>query len=191
MEADSYYKWEVDGKIIKLKYDDPSSPFEDEFDQQKGDLVILCSFFHSRSILPKVNLFSDHKEMQEWHKKNKEYTLFRLMRYEHGAVSFRAFEMDEQPSYPYSDQWDAGMEGFVLAKAHEGQSAIDIANQKLEYLTDFCNGEIFGYVIEDEDGQELDSCWGFVGYEYAKQCAIEAAHNHTDQPAEVQEVING
>ena len=186
--SEAYYKWTVDDLVIKLYYDEPFAPFDEEFEQSEDSYVITCSFFHTRSILTEVNLFDSFEEMQEWHKKHKDYELFRLMRYEHGGVSFRAFEVDEQPGYPYNCQWDAGMEGFVLAKPVDGTSAIDLANQSLEYLTNYCNGEIFRYVIENEDGEELDACCGFIGHEYAKQSAIEAAYSHVQDPTKVMEV---
>ena len=40
-----------------------------------------------------------------------------------------------------------------------------------QYLT----GDVYGYVVEDEDGENLDSCWGFYGFEYCKQEAESAA----------------
>lgn len=30
----------------------------------------------------------------------------------------------------------------------------------------FLRGEVYGYVIEDEAGDTIDSCWGFLGHEY-------------------------
>jgi hypothetical protein len=29
------------------------------------------------------------------------------------------------------------------------------------------NGECYGFIIEDEHGEEIDSCWGFIGHEVA------------------------
>lgn len=33
----------------------------------------------------------------------------------------------------------------------------------------FCNGEVYGYIIKDEDGETLDSCWGYYGRQYAEE----------------------
>lgn len=38
----------------------------------------------------------------------------------------------------------------------------------------YLNGEVFGYVIE-ENGEEVDSCWGLVGYDWAVKEARTAA----------------
>jgi hypothetical protein len=37
------------------------------------------------------------------------------------------------------------------------------------------DGEVYGYVIEDENETTIDSCWGFYGYEYALESAREQA----------------
>ena len=27
----------------------------------------------------------------------------------------------------------------------------------------YCQGRVYGFIVEDEDGEQLDSCWGFYG----------------------------
>ncbi len=34
---------------------------------------------------------------------------------------------------------------------------------ELETLSAWCQGEVYGYVVTDDQGEEVDSCWGFVG----------------------------
>jgi len=45
------------------------------------------------------------------------------------------------------------------------------------YLT----GDVYGYIIEDDDGNRIDSCWGFYGdkdaVSQAKEMAEHAAQN--------------
>ena len=38
------------------------------------------------------------------------------------------------------------------------------AEQFLETYTAWCNGDVYGYRIEDGDGEMLDSCYGYYGY---------------------------
>ncbi|HUX02457.1 MAG TPA: hypothetical protein VMY35_15960, partial [Phycisphaerae bacterium] len=40
---------------------------------------------------------------------------------------------------------------------------------------DYLTGQVFGYVVEDEDGNDLDSCWGFYGEDYCRETARESA----------------
>lgn len=30
------------------------------------------------------------------------------------------------------------------------------------------NGDVWGYIIEDKDGEQVESCWGFYGYDYCE-----------------------
>lgn len=49
----------------------------------------------------------------------------------------------------------------------------------LEEYNAWCNGDIYGYVVEDRDGEELDSCWGFIGdMDYCRNQAKEMAEHH-------------
>lgn len=38
------------------------------------------------------------------------------------------------------------------------------------------NGEVYGYVIEDHEGNGLDSCWGFYGWDAVIEEAKDTAH---------------
>jgi hypothetical protein len=35
------------------------------------------------------------------------------------------------------------------------------------YLT----GQVYGFIVKDDEGEDLDSCWGYFGDEYCKQDA--------------------
>mgnify|MGYP001560328080 CR=1 FL=1 len=57
----------------------------------------------------------------------------------------------------------------------------------IEEYERWCNGECYGYTLheitDDEDGEETeteleDSCWGFIGYEYALEEARSAVKAH-------------
>lgn len=45
---------------------------------------------------------------------------------------------------------------------------------ELDEYSAWRNGEVYGYVIKDDEGNELDSCWGFYGWEYCEEAAKEA-----------------
>lgn len=88
----------------------------------------------------------------------------------------------------FSCPWDSGCVGIIYANKAaivkefgEGSEAIEKAKACLEaevkeydqYLT----GDVWGYVIEDESGTHLDSCWGFYGHEYAEEEGRAAAQS--------------
>ena len=52
----------------------------------------------------------------------------------------------------------------------------------LETYNSWCNGDIYGYVVEDRDGEELDSCWGYIGdMDYCQDQAKIAAEHHAKE----------
>ena len=96
---------------------------------------------------------------------------------------------------PFKDE-DLGREhfGFVvypkdlIPQIGSGSGRRDVLYKDavgvIEEYEKWCNGECYGYVIENASGEELDSCWGFIGEEYAKESAIEAADRCAKEEAE-------
>lgn len=83
----------------------------------------------------------------------------------------------------FSCTWDSGQVGFIildraqLLKTHGTKRIIKAFKEKLfDYLKaevetydQYLTGDVYGYIVEDEDGREVDSCWGYYGEEYAKE----------------------
>ena len=34
---------------------------------------------------------------------------------------------------------------------------------EVKVYDDYITGNVWGYTVEDKDGEEIDSCWGFIG----------------------------
>jgi hypothetical protein len=78
-------------------------------------------------------------------------------------------------------RWDSGQIGFILVskkKALEefgGKIVTKKLKERLEKIlegevktyTQYVEGEVYGFVIEDEDGEYIDSCYGFYGRDFA------------------------
>lgn len=86
----------------------------------------------------------------------------------------------------YGDPWDSGQVGFILM-TREGQDACGTPDDRLNGLLSatvaeygqYLNGEVYGYVVEDAEGDTVDSCWGFVGEsDYALSEGVAAARHH-------------
>lgn len=81
--------------------------------------------------------------------------------------------------------WDSGQVGFIyttLAKVREEYSlkrlspkarknALTILEGEVETFDQYLRGDVWGYIVEDDNGDHLESCWGFYGDEY---CLTEA-----------------
>lgn len=71
------------------------------------------------------------------------------------------------------------------------RAAIELAEQACQQYTDWCNGNCYGYTVErhtraDADSswefvEEVDSCWGYVGGDYAESVLAEAMEQYKEK----------
>lgn len=69
-------------------------------------------------------------------------------------------------------QWDVSQVGAIFAAKSEWRlrkKARKVAENYVETWNQYLSGDVWGVVVEDESGNELDACWGFYGSEYAEQ----------------------
>lgn len=171
---------EYKGYTIKVYPDD--NPIDPRENDNLGTMV--C--FHRRYNLgDKHNLdsgdFNGWQEIYNYIKNELQgYIILPLYLYDHSGIS-----MSTNRSYPYNDQWDAGQVGFIyISKADicREYSVKRISPQLKDRVTDYLIGEVkaydnyirgnvYGYVIEDQEGNNFDSCWGYDDYDYMiKEC---------------------
>jgi len=115
--------------------------------------------------------------------------------YDHSGIFLRAAA--ERPGYPFDCRWDAGQVGWayvfkstaVKVGCEPGKSwerdGQTVTYDQAEYERQIAaevdlydrwgRGEFSGYLVEDEDGDVLESCWGFDDEEYCREQAREAA----------------
>lgn len=102
--------------------------------------------------------------------------------YDHSLVRYYA-------GNPTTEHWDTGTAGVAILSKDDLDKEFDGNESKarenldgeLETFTDWANGEIFAYVVEDAEGETLDSCCGFYGIEYVKSEAKEALNHAVEQ----------
>jgi hypothetical protein len=80
-------------------------------------------------------------------------------------------------THSFNDRWDSGRVGFIYATRKDildnwggkkltkdlRQKAHDLLVAEVQDYDDYLTGNVYGYVLEDEDGEELWSCWGYAG----------------------------
>ena len=106
----------------------------------------------------------------------------------------------------FSCPWDSGQCGIIhmskKAAVHEYgvkyatksvcAKALKYMCGEIETFDQYLNGDVHGYRVIDEHGEELDSCWGFYGYQYCQDEALESAkwhYEHTYHQAEMFEEV--
>lgn len=170
-------KIEDHGIVLKIHPDtDPSNPRDDD---NAGTMV--C--FHKRYSLPnesKLNSadFNGWEALEKHLRKElRAVIVLPIYMYDHSGLAFstKAFRCP----------WDSGQVGFIYVTRETilrefapgnkklSKKALDLATKYLEGEVEtyhqFSSGGVYGYEVEDADGQHLDSCWGFYGLEYARE----------------------
>ncbi len=98
----------------------------------------------------------------------KTHWVFPLEAYIHGSVHL---SLAGEGNYP-DRRWDVSQLGFVFVAKSEwrmNKSARKAALSLIAEWNQYLSGDVWGYIIEDEDGETVDSCWGFYGREVAEE----------------------
>jgi len=137
----------------------------------------------------------DHDKAQK--NLEKKYIILPVYKYEHGNVCYN--------TSGFSCPWDSGINGFIYVSKDKVREEYGIKNispewvQRIkDYLKDevetFSNamsGEVYGYTIENSEGEELDSCFGFYGFDHEKSELLPQARNAIDYQINENKKYNG
>ena len=149
-------------KLVPDSYGDQECPLEGI----NNDGMMFVTF-ERRSTLSNYHQFGLPKDALEFAKREK-WEVFNLYKYEHGGISYNI--------HPYSCPWDSGQVGIILIKKsmHEKKTRQKLAESLCRQVETWVNGDYYGFIIEDENGETIDSCFGFDDSDY---CYSEASHN--------------
>jgi hypothetical protein len=78
------------------------------------------------------------------------------------------------------DKWDGGQVGFIYVTKEQLRKEYSVKRITKDILTkaeqvlraevktydDFLTGQVFGYMIDSKDEENIESCWGFYGEDY-------------------------
>ena len=191
---DDAERFEVEGLTVRILQDeDCQSPREYD---NLGTMV--C--WHRNYKLGDEHEFDSPEDFETFvkDKTNGVAIVLPLYLYDHSGIS-----MSTGRGYPYCDPWDAGQVGYIYItrdKMKAEYSVKRIGKKLIERVTGYLRGEVeeydrfimgecYGYIVEDAEGNDLDSCWGFIGADWvkgeatraAKYCAESRAKEHTEQ----------
>lgn len=154
---------------------DVEQPFDD-------DAAVRIVVLHRRYIDPsKGKCGRDPDEFAKWESENQDnWFIIPLYMYDHSGTAYRVGR-----SNPFHCPWDSGRVGIIALKRSEwgdGQSTDDqletYAQSIATEYTSWANGDCYGYVLRDSQGNEIDSCWGFIGRDAVDAEAKAAAKAH-------------
>lgn len=107
--------------------------------------------------------------------------------YIHGGCTISVGEgMDS--GNPFSCPWDSGLAGIIFDTAERREVCgtpadriVDCLKGEVKTFDQWMTGEVYGYIVETEDDDHADSCWGFYDIDDAKSEAESAAEYHRDK----------
>ena len=95
-----------------------------------------------------------------------------LYLYDHGGITMN--------TTGFSCPWDSGQVGWIYCtkedfiketgytekELFEEGKAEALLKGEVETYDQYLTGDVYGFVLEDEDGNQIDSCWGFYGSDW-------------------------
>lgn len=174
MTNDCAHEETKNGLTIRIVYDDcPMNPFT-ECDCEPDIITFLNRYDYSTE----KESANDPESFLEL-AKERGYFIRPLYAYIHSGIAFSMTRGGQ-----FSDQFDSGFAGFIYwtpkkreqagltdsyieSILHEGETVESWLESSLEsavtVLNDYASGNCYGFQILNSEGEELDSCYGFLG----------------------------
>ena len=92
----------------------------------------------------------------------------------------------------FSCGWDSGLVGCIYVSKVDAAKKWPTATEaqiltymvsEVEELDQYLTGEVYGYVIENDEDDHAESCWGYYGQEYCIESGREAAEYYVKELA--------
>lgn len=182
---------EEDGLVIKTYYDCDAQHADPR--DMENLAVLYC--WHPDYVLGDEQFgHGDHDSMEDvieyLRTERKAIVILPLFLLDHSGISMRSGPAIDLEAWSSADiesrgrfvgdeaGWDTTHVGYAYTTAAIVEK-LGVANEpdeikrqvvvEVEEYDRFLRGEVYGYVIEDDEGTHLDSCWGFLGYEYFEE----------------------
>lgn len=162
-----------DGFTLKLYPDEtPDSPREWD---NAGAMVCWHRRYSLGDIDGKKEYGGNEDFLAWWQANGKGGVILPLYLYDHSGIT-----MSTGRQYPFNCPWDSGQVGWIYVTAEKirkewGRNtkatkakALRCLQAEVDTYDQFLTGQVYGYVIEDPQGEHVDSCWGFFGFDYCK-----------------------
>lgn len=102
-----------------------------------------------------------------------------LYLYDHSGITMSTSDA----GWPFNCRWDTGMVGYICVtkeavrkeyqceriSAKRRVQALALLKSEVETYDQYLRGDVWGYVVEDEDGEHVDSCGGYFGLDYLRE----------------------
>lgn len=166
---------------------------DDPLDPREWDNLGTMVCFHSRYNLGDKHDFSDPDEFLEWVKDIglDKIIILPLYLYDHSGITMSTGS--------FSCPWDSGQVGWIyiekskVRKEYNWKKLTQARIEKIKtYLTEevkeydnYITGSVYGFKIDGPDlkgqlDEDIDSCWGFFGYDHEASGLLDHARPEID-----------
>ena len=153
-----------------------------EYIAKRSKFVHRFEDWYNEDILTLPNYLD--KLIDQWIRQN--IVSLNVYLYDHSGISIN--------TSGYSCRWDSGQLGFIYVKKDSGflshlkdlpkrkfkEEVTNILNLEIETYNTYIEGDIYEYSIKDEEGEMLDSCCGFYGYNHEESGLMGEARDFID-----------
>jgi hypothetical protein len=165
---------EKTGAVLRVFYEDNMADGPRDWDNLG---TMAC--WHRSYNLGDENNWRDPEEFEMWWQDEGEPEGgIRLPLYlmDHSGISMRATD--------FGDPWDSGQVGWIYvtrmklqSEYRDGVPDADTIKQYLkgevETYDQYLRGDVYGFVLEDADGETIDSVWGFYGDDFVNNGMVD------------------
>lgn len=130
--------------------------------------------------------FYDVEDFNEWLKENKKQVLVMLplILYDHSGLA-----MSTTRQYPFNCPWDSGQVGWIFVTKDQVRKEYKVKRitkqlknkitsyleSEVETYNQYLQDDVYWFCVEDSEGNMIDSCGGYYGYDECVKAAQEAA----------------
>lgn len=144
------------GYTIEIHYDEwGESP-------RNWDNFGTMACYHRRYTIGDEKQYEDPIALQEYLTTSEDMIYLPVYMYEHSGIALS--------TSPFGDRWDSGQIGFIYMTKEKAKEegiteyeALDRLDREVKTMDDFVRGNVYGYKVFNDEGEELDSCWGYIG----------------------------
>lgn len=125
--------------------------------------------------------------------------LLPIYMYEHSGIA-----LSTGNQYPFNDLFDSGCIGVIFVNREtvlkeygwkkitpeRKAKLVKYLQSEIEVYSSYLNGDVYGYQIENEEGEELDSCYGFYGWDDVMQEAKSQVDWYANEAQKEQDELN-
>jgi hypothetical protein len=135
------------------------------------DYVDIRDFMSSTMNLDDYDGEIDVNDFLSWCEDNN-IVILPVYLYDHGSITMN--------TTGFSCKWDSGQVGFIYARYEAVKLwysevspktiklAYELLEAEIETYNMYLQNDVYGIVVKDENGNEVESCWGFYGYHHAE-----------------------